>query len=145
MRNDFTMHLAIMPQRNWAKKPKNYVFVFPSEHCPKSTAQGSRLCHSLRGKHCEQHSFQNKTRGPTAEKQLRSFAWSLYCDNLSGSNLEIMNYISRKSCSLLISGSGTRFVVYETIENGVITLYKSIRAFQLCTMCFPKQIKWRLW
>lgn len=67
-------------------------------------------------------------------KQLRSFARSLYCDNLSASNLEIMNYISRKSCRLLISGSGTRFVVHETIENGLITLYKSIRALQMCTM-----------
>lgn len=56
-----------------------------------------------------------------------------------------MNYISNKSCSLLISGSGTRFVVYETIENAVITLYKSIRALQMFTMYFPKQIKWCLW
>lgn len=115
--------------------------------CPKSTAQGTQHCHSLRGKHCDQHSafFSEQNKRPNSRKQLRSFAWSLYCDNLSGSNLEIMNYISRKSCSLLISGSGTRFVVYETIENGVITLYKSIRALQLCTMYFPKQIKRCLW
>ena len=90
------------------------------------------------------NSFHNKNKSPNSRKQLRSFARSLYCDNLSGSNLEIMNYISRKSCSLLISGSGTRFVVYETCENRVITLYKSIRALRLCTMCFPKQIKWCL-
>lgn len=56
-----------------------------------------------------------------------------------------MNYISFKACSFLISGSGSRFVVYETFQNGVITLYKSIKALRLCTLCFPKQIKWCLW
>lgn len=107
--------------------------------CPRAAARRSSI-----SKWWEANTAKQNMR-PNNRKQQHSFAQSLYCDNLSGSNLEIMNYISHKSRSLLISGTGTRFVVYETCKNGVITLYKSIRALQLCTMCFAKQIKWCLW
>lgn len=40
---------------------------FSEQAYPKSMAQGTQYCHSLRGKHCNYHSFHNKTRGPRAE------------------------------------------------------------------------------
>lgn len=128
---------------NWERK--KYV-PFANKRVQRTQPRGQNVPTAWQGGgFCNHRSFLPKTRGPGHRTQLRSFAWSLCCDNFSASNLKIMNYIRSKYCCFLIGGSGTRFVIYEAIENGVITLYKLIRALQTCTVCFPKQIKWCLW